>query len=134
MADKYFVFAVLGMALVLFAYGKWRYDIVALAALLTLTAANIIPVDQAFAGLRHPAVITVAAVLVMSTSLQNACALDILAKWMDKVGPSQTVQLLGLMGWSSYRLPSSSTLGRWPRSCRWPSGSRARTADHHPRI
>jgi di/tricarboxylate transporter len=76
-APQAIVFAVLGGALVLFAWGRWRYDLVALLALLVVVLTGIVPVDQAFIGFAHPAVITVAAVLVISRALQNAGVVDL---------------------------------------------------------
>src|SRR5690606_2461225 len=46
-------------ALVLFAWGRWRYDVVALVALLALVLLDIVPAEDAFRGFGHPAVITV---------------------------------------------------------------------------
>ena len=41
--DEAIVFGVLFLALVLFVTGRWRYDIVALLALLILAIAGIVP-------------------------------------------------------------------------------------------
>ncbi|MEK9751884.1 MAG: SLC13 family permease [Rhodospirillaceae bacterium] len=69
--EQAYVFAVLVTALGLFIWGRWRYDIVALAALLAVVAAGLVPAARAFEGFGHPAVITVAAVLVISRALQK---------------------------------------------------------------
>ncbi len=74
--DQPIVFGVLGAMLVLFVWCRWRYDLVALMALLTVLATGVLPFDQAFDGFAHPAVITVAAVLVLSRALQNAGLVD----------------------------------------------------------
>jgi di/tricarboxylate transporter len=87
------VFAVLALALALFVWGRWRYDIVALLALLVVTVTGIIPGDQAFAGFGHPAVITVAAVLVVSRGLRNSGAVDSLANLLFRVGERPTAQV-----------------------------------------
>lgn len=57
------VFAVLFGTLILFVVGRWRYDVVALLALLVLTIFGVVPGREAFSGFGHPAVVTVAAVL-----------------------------------------------------------------------
>ncbi len=77
--EQIIIFAVLGIALVLFVWGRFRYDIVACGALLTATLAGVVPAGDAFSGFGHPAVITVAAVLVISQALQNSGLLDIVA-------------------------------------------------------
>ena len=48
--DEVIVFAVLALSLVLFVVGKWRYDIVAILALLVLTIAGIVPASEAYQG------------------------------------------------------------------------------------
>ena len=48
------VFAVLALSLVLFVVGKWRYDIVAILALLVLAIAGIVPAAEAYKGFGHP--------------------------------------------------------------------------------
>lgn len=96
MWDQWIVFATLFIALVLFIWGKWRYDVVALVALLALVLFRIVPYDDAFSGFAHPAVVTVAAVLVISRGLSNAGVVDLVAGLLGHV-PRQTVwQVLAL--------------------------------------
>jgi di/tricarboxylate transporter len=96
MIHQIIVFGVLILSLVLFIWGKWRYDIVALLALLTGTVTGIIPGEQAFAGFGHPAVITVAAVLVVSRGLLNAGIVDVIAQKLARVGNRPTYQVATL--------------------------------------
>jgi len=70
--DQATVFAVLAAALALFVWGPWRYDLVAMVALLALLLTGVLPPERAFEGFAHPAVVTVAAVLVISRALQRA--------------------------------------------------------------
>ncbi len=74
------IFAILTATLGLFVWGRWRHDLVALAALLASVAAGLVPGEQAFSGFGHPAVITVACVLVLSSALQATGAVDALAR------------------------------------------------------
>ncbi len=74
--DQAIVFATLGGALVCFAWGRWRYDLVAVLALLAVVLGGVVPVERE--GFAHPAVVTVAAVLVVSRALQNAGVVDLL--------------------------------------------------------
>ncbi len=92
------VVAVLGLALVMFVWDRFRYDIVALLALLAVAVAGIVPGDRLFAGFGHPAVITVAAVLVISKGLVNAGVVDAIARLLGKVGSRPTLQVLTLTG------------------------------------
>lgn len=92
------LFAVLGGALFLFAAGRWRYDIVALLALLVVTVTGIVPADRAFAGFGHPAVVTVAAVLVVSRALINSGMVDLISRRIARLGQNAYVQVGALTG------------------------------------
>ena len=89
---------VLSLALILFVTERWRYDIVALLALLAATLSGIVPADKAFSGFGHAAVITVAAVLVVGRALQNSGLVDLLAAWVATAGNRPTLQILALSG------------------------------------
>ena len=94
--DQAIVFSILGIALVLFVWNRIRFDLVALIALLAVSIAGIVPVDQLFDGFGHPAVVTVAAVLVISQGLVNGGVVDRLARLLGKVGHRPTLQVLML--------------------------------------
>jgi di/tricarboxylate transporter len=98
MIDQVVVFVTLLAALIMFIWGKWRFDVVALLALVTITIAGIIRVEDAFAGFGHPAIITVAAILVMSRSIVNSGLAEILSRWLIKLGSSIFVQVAVLTG------------------------------------
>ncbi|TVP43762.1 MAG: SLC13 family permease [Mongoliibacter sp.] len=87
------VFGTLVLALILFVWGKFRHDIVAVFCLLILTITEIIPVEDAFLGFAHPAVITVAVILVVSAGLQNSGLIDLIGKWVIKLGDNLTLQV-----------------------------------------
>ena len=95
--EQIIVFGVMGLALVLFIWGRWRYDLVALLALLTLVFTGIVSPDQAFASFGHPAVITVAAVLVVSRALRNAGVGDILMRCLTPFTGNPTMHIVALM-------------------------------------
>ena len=69
--EQGYVLAVLGTTLGLFIWGKWQYDIVSVLALHAVAILGIIDVCRAFAGFSYPAVITVAAILINSKTLQS---------------------------------------------------------------
>ena len=97
MAERTIVFVVLLGVLVLFVSGRWRYDVVALLGLLALVLVGIVPTSDAFVGFGEPAVITVAAVLVISRALQNAGTVELMTRWVSTPGKSITLQLAVLM-------------------------------------
>jgi di/tricarboxylate transporter len=55
-----------------FIWSKFRYDALAAGALVILIILGVIPANQAFDGFAHPAVITVALVLIISQGLKNS--------------------------------------------------------------
>jgi len=72
MNDQIILSATLIALLCLFIWGKIRYDALAIGALFVLVVLEIIPANEAFAGFAHPAVITVALVLIISQGLSNS--------------------------------------------------------------
>ncbi len=79
-ADQASILAVLVATIAAFLWGRWRHDMVAIGALLACVFLGLLPGSEAFLGLGHPAVITVACVLVLSSGLQRSGAVDILAQ------------------------------------------------------
>jgi di/tricarboxylate transporter len=94
--DQAVVFAILAATLVLFVWGRWRYDLVAVAALLLVFIAGLVPAGQVFLGFGHPAVVTVAAVLVLSRGLLNAGVVDSLSRSLAQVGYRPMAQVATL--------------------------------------
>ena len=97
-ADQGIVFVTLIIALVLFVYGRWRYDIVALLSLFIVTLTGVVGWDEAFLGFANPAVVTVAAVLVISRGLQNAGVVDQIVHRLSGVGDGPETQVSLLTG------------------------------------
>lgn len=75
-----YLFIMLIGVLVLFIWGRWRYDVVAFGALLATTFAGAIDPTEAFAGFGHPATVTVAMVLIIGRALQNSGAVDLISR------------------------------------------------------
>jgi di/tricarboxylate transporter len=100
MTEHIIVFGTLLASLALFVWGRWRYDVVALVALFTLTVTGIVDGERAFAGFGHPAVITVAAVLVISRSLGKAGLGEVLAGWISRAGARPSLQVAALTGFA----------------------------------
>ena len=97
-ADQVTVFSILAATLGLFIWNRWRYDVVAVLALVTIALAGLVPPEAVFAGLGHPAVVTVAAVLVVSRGLLNAGVVDTLARRLTRVGDRLWIQVATLTG------------------------------------
>ena len=98
LAPSTLVFIVLGLTLAAFIWGRFRYDLVALAALLGSVMLGLVTAEGAFAGFGHPAVITVAAVLVLSRGFERSGVVDVISNQVLKVGENLLLQLLVLVG------------------------------------
>jgi di/tricarboxylate transporter len=92
-APQILILGILFATIVLFFWGRWRHDLVALASLLGCVLLGLVSPADAFTGFGHPAVITVACVLVMSRGLQDTGAIDRLTQW---VLPRGTGPLMGI--------------------------------------
>lgn len=91
--EHYMIFSLITLMLVFFIWGKWRYDVVAMATLLLASFVGLVPIENAFEGFSNPAVITVAAVLVVSKGLTNAGVVDFIAKHLLKTGDNTMIQM-----------------------------------------
>jgi di/tricarboxylate transporter len=87
------VFFTLGLALILFAWGKIRHDFVALIALFIVTVTGVISSIEAFEGFGHPAVITVASVLIIGRALQRSGLADLLSQLVARIGSNFLLQI-----------------------------------------
>jgi di/tricarboxylate transporter len=92
------IFGTLLLTLVLLVTGRWRYDVVALLALMIVALTGLIPAERVFSGFSNPAVITVAAVLVISRGLQNSGVVDLIGERLLRLRGGMTVQLAALTG------------------------------------
>ena len=54
-ADQLILFALLIALFAFLLWGRWRYDLVAFAALVIALVVGVVPAGQAFAGFGHPA-------------------------------------------------------------------------------
>lgn len=97
-AEQWIIFGTLALALLLFIWGRWRYDVVALAALLAVAVTGVVPGDQVFAGFSHPAVITVIAVLIISRAILNTGVVDSTVRLLSRAGDHPALLVAALTG------------------------------------
>jgi di/tricarboxylate transporter len=90
------ILVILSATVGLFLWGKWRHDVVAMAALLACVVAGLVPSAGAFSGFGHPAVITVACVLILSRGLQVSGAVGVLTQRImpTRAGPILSIAVL----------------------------------------
>ncbi|WP_339842388.1 SLC13 family permease [uncultured Halopseudomonas sp.] len=98
--DQALIFGILAATVGLFLWGRLRHDIVALAALLACVFAGLTPSTEAFSGFAQPAVITVAAVLILGYGLQSTGAVEYMAQKIlpRDSGPLLSIGALTLLG------------------------------------
>ena len=90
------ILVILVATVAMFLWGRWRHDMVAAGALLACVVAGLVPANEAFLGFGHPAVVTVACVLVLSRGLQTSGAVDALTRVVlpAKAGPTVSIGAL----------------------------------------
>ena len=106
--DQIAIFCIIFFTFILFVWGKWRYDIVSIIALCTLFITDlllgndrsdlIIDSSHIFSGFGHPAVITVAAVLIISQALRNSGVVDFISRKIAPLARNQITHIASLSG------------------------------------
>lgn len=96
--EQLFALTVLLISFIAFLMGRIRYDFVALGALLALVISGIVPIAQSFDGFSHPAVITVASVLVLSHAIGRTGITYHLSKRLSYFSSSPSMLVFTLAG------------------------------------
>jgi di/tricarboxylate transporter len=73
-------FAVIGLMMAFFIWGRFRYDIVACCALFLAVLLGVVPKDQAFSGFSDDIVIIVGSALIVSAGVARSGVVDIAIK------------------------------------------------------
>lgn len=93
------VFIILAGAIALFATGWIRMDLVSLLVLVTLALSGLVTVEEAFSGFSNPAVITVAAMFILSAGIANTGVTGKLGEKIFQVaGTNEFRLILVIMG------------------------------------
>jgi di/tricarboxylate transporter len=94
--DQAILFALITVIFAFLLWGRFRYDLVAFAALVIACILGVVPADQAFSGFGHPAVVIIALVLIVSRGLYRSGAIEILARRL--INASRSLQAhIGIM-------------------------------------
>ncbi|HYD73247.1 MAG TPA: SLC13 family permease [Candidatus Binatia bacterium] len=75
-APQALAFALMGATIALFVWGKLRYDLIALAALVTGALIGVIPVDEMFSGFANELIWIIAAALVLSAAIARSGVIE----------------------------------------------------------
>jgi di/tricarboxylate transporter len=90
MNDQLIITLLLFVLLFFFVWGRWRYDAVALVFLSLFVLFGFIEPNNAFSGFAHPAVVTVALVLLISKGLEKSGFILIIENKIQKIAHNQT--------------------------------------------
>ena len=96
--DQALAFAIIIGMMALFAWDRWRYDLVAVLALLVAVAVGVVPPEQAFKGFDDNIVIIVGSALVVSAAVARS---GVIERIVRKLGPYLTTlnrQVVALVG------------------------------------
>lgn len=93
-----YALVILLCSFIAFMLGKWRFDVVALGALLAMILVGVVPMNSAFMGFGNPAVITVASVLVLSNALGNTGVTYHLSQHLSRFSDRPVLLVLTLTG------------------------------------
>ncbi len=91
-----FAFAILAAMMTLFVWGRLRYDLVAVLALLAGVFAGIVPYDKAFSGYSDDIVIIVASALVVSAAVARSGVIETLLRPVAPYLRTPTLQIFAL--------------------------------------
>ena len=91
-------FSVIAVMMALFAWGRWRYDLIAAIALLTAVIAGIVPPSQAFKGFSDDIVIIVGSALVVSAAVARSGVIERVARWLGPYLTTINRQIVALVG------------------------------------
>ena len=78
--DQMVLFGILVAVFGFLIWGRWRYDLVAFAALAIAVVAGVVPTDDAFSGFGHPATVIIALVLIISRALSVTGAVELISR------------------------------------------------------
>ncbi|ASM71471.1 MULTISPECIES: SLC13 family permease [Roseobacteraceae] len=98
--DQIILFTLFGAVFGLLLWGRFRYDLVAFAALMTGVVLGVVPEKDAFSGFGHPATLIVALVLVVSTGLVRSGAVLLITRTLIDSGRSlgAHITIMGAVG------------------------------------
>ncbi|MEQ8602682.1 MAG: SLC13 family permease [Marivibrio sp.] len=96
--DQALILTLLAVLLSLFAWGRLRYDLVAMTGLMAAVLLGLVPGREAFQGFGHPATVTVALVLILSRALSVSGAIDGLARLVQLGAGTPTRHVASLSG------------------------------------
>lgn len=96
MFDQFIILGLLTLMVFLFVWGKWRYDAISLGILSIFVLLGYVQPEKAFSGFSHPAVITVALVLLISKGLEKSGFISIVGRKLQTYATSETQFMISI--------------------------------------
>ena len=96
--DQTIMFAIFALAMIFFVWGRIRYDVVALSALVVAVVLGMVPSSEAFTGFSQGAVVTVVLVLIISAAIKDSGVIDRLASPLESVSDRPLLFMAMLTG------------------------------------
>ncbi len=96
--DQGLAFAVIIGMMAMFVWGRFRYDLVAVLALLAAIAVGIVPANKAFTGFSDDIVIIVASALVVSAAVARSGVVERAVRMLGPYLTTVTRQIVALVG------------------------------------
>ncbi len=96
--DQGLAFAIVIGMMAMFVWGRFRYDLVAVLALLAAIAAGIVPANKAFTGFSDDIVIIVASALVVSAAVARSGVVERAVRMLGPYLTTLTRQIVALVG------------------------------------
>lgn len=73
-------FGLVGLTIVAFIWGRWRYDLVAVTALLAGLAIGVVPAESAFDGFRNDVTVIIACALIVSAAFARSGIVELVLR------------------------------------------------------
>ncbi|AZV78864.1 SLC13 family permease [Parasedimentitalea marina] len=98
--DQIILFSLFAAVFTLLVWGRYRYDLVAFAALMAGVVLGVVPTKDAFTGFGHPATLVVALVLIVSAGLVRSGAVFLITRTLVDAsrGLGSHIALMGGIG------------------------------------
>lgn len=95
---QFLVFSIIGVTMGLFVWGRLRFDLVALLALLAAIATGVVSPDKAFSGFSDDIVIIVASALLVSAAVERSGVVEDVFQRIAPYLTTTTIQVAVLVG------------------------------------
>jgi len=92
-----FTFAIVGLMMALFVWGRLRYDVVAMLALFAAVATGIVPAKEAFSGFSDDIVVIVATALLLSAAVARSGTAELVMRPIAPLLTTARAQVFALV-------------------------------------